>query len=130
MGNEMGLGAWIVSGAPAMWLGLIFLVAWFIRTWPVWKQRVTEAKAGADKIEGNQWERLREEIKRLADRVKSLEEQCAALHKEHMACLEREAIERGGRLEAEALLMAQGEIRQRAQQIVSNEREADRHGKK
>lgn len=125
MGNDTGFVPWFVSGAPALWAGFFLVAAWYIRTRPIWKQKVTEAAAGAEAITASQFGRLQTEITRMALRIENLENQCEELHKEHMACLEREAHERSGRLEAEAMLVGKGNIDQEVQRRLSAERQKD-----
>lgn len=128
MVDPVTFATWLSSGAPALWAILGLAVIWFIRTWPVWKQKITEAKTADDVIAGNQWKRLQGEISRLADRVEALEQECKELRDEHRACLEREANERSLRVQAEATLLGMGIGKNEVQKIVSAQRENRRHG--
>lgn len=114
-----------ILGFAPLWGGFLALIIWMVRTWPYWKQRVTEARIADDQIVGNQWKRFQEEIDRLVGRVTTLETKCGVLEREVQECRERETRERAGRLEAEAMLLAQGRARQEAQRIVSDERNKD-----
>jgi hypothetical protein len=122
MGEANSFISWLSSGGAAIWLGFFMLLGWMVRTWPVWKQRVTEAKAGADTIAGNQMARLVGEIGRLAQRVESLEASEERCRTDLADAKMRIA-------ELEGYNMGRGEARNEAQRMLSNERETDRHGK-
>lgn len=128
--NEVTFSSWLSSGVPALYAGLFVLLGWIVRTWPVWKQRITEAKAGDDAIVGAQWARFQNEITRLGTRVAALEKRCDEQALELEECHRDRNTERAGRLEAEALLMGRGRAAQEAQTMLSTEREADRYGRK
>ncbi len=106
---------WITSAAPPMYALALGCAILAVRFWPLWKQRLTEARTAEDAIVGNQWRRFQEEIDRLAARVARLEQDVEDCHRERDE-------ERRGRLEAEAILMGQGKARQEAAEIVARER--------
>lgn len=117
--------AWITSAAPPMYALALGCAVLAVRFYPSWKQRWTEAKVADDQIVGAQWKRFHEEIERLVNRVTALENKCAELEREVQDCHDRESTERAGRLAAEAMMMGQGQARQEAQRIVSEERRKD-----
>jgi uncharacterized protein YlxW (UPF0749 family) len=124
--SDGALLQWLTSAAPPAYALLLGSAVLAVRFWPVWKQRLTEAKTADDAIVGNQWKRFQEEIDRLVKRVSALENKCQELEREVQDCHDRETRERSGRLEAEAMLLAQGEARKQAAGIVAVERAEDR----
>lgn len=72
------------SSANALWSifgALVFagvtLLGYAIKTWPLVKARITEAKLAEDQITGSTWKRFQDEIQRLDDRVQVLEKELA-----------------------------------------------------
>ena len=68
------------SSANALWsifyllvLASVTLAGYAIKTWPLVKARVTEAKLADDQITGSTWKRFQDEIVRLDQRIQVLE---------------------------------------------------------
>lgn len=72
------------SSANALWSIFFLLVSagvtvtgYAIKTWPLVKARITEAKLADDQITGSSWKRFQDEIARLDRRVQVLEKELA-----------------------------------------------------
>lgn len=83
--GQMLSGWFAPSSANALWsifylLGIAFITiaGYKIKTWPLVKQRITEAKIADDQIDGLKWKRFQDEIARLDQRVMALEAKLAA----------------------------------------------------
>lgn len=66
---------------------------------------------------------LSEEIKRLSERLKSVEEENEECRKSLSAVRDELAVERGERIKFERILQGEGDMRNEAQRIVSTERQ-------
>lgn len=106
---------WLTSAAPPAYAMLLGSAILAVRFWPIWKQRLTEAKTADDAIVGNQWARFE-------SRIEKLEKRCDGLEGELEECREQHAEERAKRMELEALMVGRGQAAQEAQGIVSAER--------
>lgn len=79
------LSGWITpSSAGALWsifyllvVSVITLVGYGIKTWPLVKARITEARLADDQITGSVWKRFQDEITRLDGRIQVLEKELA-----------------------------------------------------
>ena len=120
--NEPTFTGWLSSGAPALWAGFFMLAGWIVRTWPVWKQRVTEARASDDALVGAQWTRFQNEIARLVTRVGDLEDKYQRLEESEQRCREELADAKGRIAELEGYNIGTGSARQEAAGIVAAER--------
>ena len=81
---------------------------------PAWVERMNERARDKAAERSEDWKRLREEIGRLADRVKTLEDTCDVLARKVRDCEDREANWMRRAIQAEAALQGQGEVRQAA----------------
>lgn len=111
----------LYGGGTGLGIGSAFLVVRWIAKFIAerWDKREAHLDADAALIDGKKnslIDRLEADIKRLTERMGKVEaelEECKRLHAE----------ERAKRLELEALMMAKGEIRQRAQIIVAADKQ-------
>lgn len=77
-------GLFSPSSANALWsifatlvFAVITLLGYGIKTWPLVKARVTEAKLADDQIAAAAWKRFQDEIERLDRRIQVLEKELA-----------------------------------------------------
>lgn len=125
--DDFGLLARIFTATNGVWTLVVLLVsatavAW-VRSRPSILERENERKRDAVSERSGDWERLRKEVSRLADRVEALERKVADCEAER-----DEAVRRAVRAESEVIRLeayhqGTGESRQVAQMIVSTERE-------
>ena len=114
MSND-SLVAWLTSPAPPLYALLMGCAVLAVRFWPVWKQRLTEARTADDAIVGNQWKRFQDEIERLAQRVERLERDVEECHRDRDE-------ERARRVQLEAIMIGRGKADQEAAAIIAAER--------
>lgn len=114
--------AWLTSPAPPAWLAFIGGAVWLVKTWDVWKARISSVRASDDAIVGAQWKRFQDEIGRLVSRVADLEAKYKRLEESEERCRSELADAKGRIAELEGFNLGQGKAAQEAQGIVSAER--------
>lgn len=122
------------SGEAALWImAMSFAAAVIIaavKISPAWVARMNERARDKAQERNEDWNRLREEIGRLAKRVGTLEETCDMLSRKVRECEAREISWMRRAIQAEAALMGQGEAKQEAARIVAVDRLMDKEDKK
>lgn len=121
MPNE-SLVAWLTSAAPPAYALLLGCAVLAVRFWPVWKQRLTEARTADDAIVGNQWKRFQDEIERLIHRVGDLEGKCDRLEQSEENCRSELADAKRRIAELEGYEVGRGKADQEAAGIIAAER--------
>lgn len=128
-------GLFTPSAANALWsifgllvAGSITLVGYKIKTWPLVKMRITEAKLADDQIEGSSWKRWQDEIARLDARIKVLEKDVAECKAREFAAERRALVAETEAARLRAFNAGRGEARQEAAIVDSARRIVERDG--
>ena len=122
MDNALGH---IFSVASAAWAFVCINAVALFKMWPAIMARINERKRDAHVEKSSDWQRLRDEIKRLDARIDALLGRCDELQHEVDACRQREHEWMRRAIAAEAFQLGQGEARQDAANIVAVERIVD-----
>lgn len=120
---EDGLLGKIFSAAAGVWAIAAMVAVALFKAWPSILERVNERRRDVVAEKDGDWTRLRAEIQRLDGR-------CDHLQGEVDECRKREGEWMHRAIAAEAAHLGEGEARQLAQRIVSEEREADKTRRK
>ena len=107
----------------------LLIVGALVKVWPLVKAQLTAARTADDAIVGNQWKRFQDEIKRLVERVVTVEDKCAKLEESEERCREELADAKGRIAELEGYNIGSGSARQDAARIVAVDR-LDKDAKK
>jgi uncharacterized protein YlxW (UPF0749 family) len=127
MPNETLLSFFRWSVAP-LWVIALTVLGLAVKIYPAILARINERRRDQAAEKAGDWTRLRDEVGRLAERVKALEEKVEVCERERDEAKHQLASERAGRLEAEAMLMARQRSDQDLQRRLSAEREAGNGG--
>lgn len=100
-----------------LWMASLAVIAAVVRKWPDIMDKSNERERDKATAKDNDWTRLREEVERLAGRVKVLEAEAEAWR-------HRAITAEADNARLKAIEMGFGEVRQRAQEIVSADRQA------
>ena len=111
-----------VVGLWRGWAGLPAVMAQWVAMRQAQAAEKRAVEAAKEAAKAADWSRIRDEVDRLAGRVRLLEEQVAECERDRLHWMDRA-------IKAEAVLMGQGETRQQAQRIVAVERLTDKRKK-
>jgi len=116
----------LLSATSAAWVAVLILALFVVRLWsgaPAVLDKWLAWRAAKAAERAAYWDRLLAEIRRL-------DERCDHLQREVDACREREGEWMRRAISAEAFQLGEGEALQKAQRIVSRERQIDADKKK
>lgn len=124
------------SSANALWsiffllvTACVTLLGYVIKTWPLVKARITEAKIAEDQITGTRWKRWQDEIARLDARIKVLEKDVAECKERELAAERRALAAETEKARLQAFITGRGEGRQEAAILDSARRIVERDEK-
>jgi outer membrane murein-binding lipoprotein Lpp len=125
--NDLGVGAIssIFTLERGVWTLVALGVVALIRTWPLILARINERERDGVAEKAGDWDRLRQEVSRLADRVAALERKVDECEEERDAALRRAVTAETELIKLEAYHFGVGEGKQTAQVILSAERKKD-----
>lgn len=114
MDNDNWLGRLLslFTVPAAVWAGLLAACVAWVRTRPLIIRALSERHRDREVAETADWARLRDEIGRLDQRIKNLEEENERCRKDLADVRDKLSSERAERLRFERLLQASGEIKQ------------------
>jgi len=115
----------VFNATTGVWTLVGLAIVALVRTWPLILARLNERKRDEDSERAGDWERLRDEISRLAKRVEALEAKVDECEAERDAALRRAVTAETELVKLEAYQLGKGEARQKAQIVVSEERLKD-----
>jgi uncharacterized membrane protein len=121
-GSPWNLAAVLIGGP----LGVIAatLIVTLVRSWPAIMAKVNEARRDRADIRTNELERMDARMQRLEERCGVLEIEKEECRRELQEVRDQLAVERSERLRLGAIMQGQGEVRQRAAEVVAADRQA------
>lgn len=127
MASDFGIAAIssVFTLARGIWTLVVLVVVALIRTWPLILARINERERDSVAEKAGDWDRLREEVTRLADRVEALERKVKDCEAERDDALRRAVTAETELIKLEAYHVGRGKARQEAATIVAIERLAD-----
>lgn len=109
----------LTSWTTALWTFVAINAVALFRAWPAIMGRVNERARDSAAEKASDWSRLRDEIGRLSNRVKDLEDRCERYEADLIECHRERDEAIAAKLRAEAILQGRGEVRQEVQLLDS-----------